>query len=83
MRLHVHLHLYLLIGRVLAPAAVQREQAALPLAVFHHVTLEKGVAFGLKAADVAPEEEHDGPERFENSEERTGRRTMLVFYLKK
>lgn len=66
-RLHVRPHLRLLVGGVLAPAAVQREQAALPLPVLRHVTLEEGVAFRLKAADVAPEEEQ-GPECFEKPE---------------
>lgn len=47
-------HLCLLIGRVVAHAAVQREGATLPLAVFRHVTLEKSSTVRLKAAHVTP-----------------------------
>lgn len=54
-RVGVSPHLCLLIGRVVADAAVQREGAALPLAVFCHVTLEKGAAVRLEAAHVTPE----------------------------
>lgn len=48
-------HLCLLIGRVAADAAVQREAALLPLAMLCHVTLEKGVALSFKATHVTPE----------------------------
>ena len=54
MRVGVSPHLRLLIGRVVAHAAVQREGAVLPLAVLGHVTLEKGTAVRLKAAHVTP-----------------------------
>lgn len=47
-------HLCLLIGQVVAHAAVQREGVALPLAVFRHVTLEKASAVRLEPAYVTP-----------------------------
>lgn len=47
-------HLCLLIGRVVAHAAVQREGAVLPLAVFCHVTVEKGTPVRLKTAHMTP-----------------------------
>lgn len=47
-------HLCLLIGQVVARAAVQREGAALPLAVFRHVTLEKASPVRLEPAYVTP-----------------------------
>ncbi len=53
-RVAVSPHLCLLIGRVVAHAAVQREGAVLPLAVFGHVTLEKGTPVGLKPTDMTP-----------------------------
>lgn len=55
MRVGVKPHLCLLIGGMVADVAVQREGAALPLAVFSHVTLEKVTAVHLKATDVTPE----------------------------
>lgn len=59
MRVGVKPHLCLLIGGMVADVAVQREGAALPLAVFSHVTLEKVTAVHLKAADVTPEAEEE------------------------
>lgn len=53
-RVGVSPHLCLLIGRVVAHAAVQRERAVLPLAVFGHVTLEEGASVCLKPTHVAP-----------------------------
>lgn len=47
-------HVCLLMGRVVARAAVQREGGALPLAMLGHVTLEKGLAVGLEPAHVTP-----------------------------
>lgn len=47
-------HLRLLIGQVVAGAAVQREGVALPLAVLRHVTLEKALAVRLEPAYVTP-----------------------------
>lgn len=49
-------HLRLLIGGVVAHAAVQRERAALPLSMLGHVTLEKGTDVRLKPTDVTPGE---------------------------
>lgn len=54
MCVHVGSHLRLLIGCVVARAAVQREGVLLPLAVFCHVTLKEGMTLGLKAAHMAP-----------------------------
>lgn len=50
----VHPHVCLLIGRVVARTAVQREGGALPLAMLGHVTLEKGLAVCLEPAHVTP-----------------------------
>lgn len=47
-------HLCLLIGQVVARAAVQREGVALPLAVLRHVTLEKTSSVRLESAYVTP-----------------------------
>lgn len=47
-------HLRLLIGQVVAGAAVQREGVALPLAVLAHVALEKASPIRLEPAHVTP-----------------------------
>lgn len=47
-------HLCLLIGQVVTGAAVQRKGVTLPLAVFHHVTLEKASPVRLEPAYVTP-----------------------------
>jgi len=53
-RVGVSPHLGLLIGRVVAQAAVQREGVVLPLAVVRHVTLEQAPPLHLKATHVTP-----------------------------
>lgn len=50
-------HLCLLIGRVIASAAVQREGVALPLAMLSHVTLKKGSPIRLEPAHMTPGQE--------------------------
>lgn len=47
-------HLCLLIGQVVTRAAVQRKGVTLPLAVIHHMTLEKALPVRLEPAYVTP-----------------------------